>query len=140
MRFRQNVGERRRKCYGIYEKNAEEKSARKRTGRRPGRWVELPLSFAGADADEEDAGEVVDGKTDEIRVIDVESPETEDVTEGVGKGLELRWERDVDSVPTVMVLVPDEVDESSIDWGMGNDDVAAGSGELNDPDISLNLT
>lgn len=48
------------------------------------------MSFAGADADEEDAGEVVDGKTDEIRVIDVESPETEDVTEGVGKGLELR--------------------------------------------------
>lgn len=140
MRFRQNAEERRKKCHCCYEKKAVEKSASKRTGRGPGRWLEPPLSLAGADADEEDAGEVVDGETDEIRVIEVESPETEGVTEGVGKGLELRWGRDVDSVPTVMVLVPDEVDESSIDWGMGNDDVAAGSGLSNDPDISLNLT
>jgi hypothetical protein len=129
--------EERKKCEGCYEKEAEKKSARKRTDRGSGRWLELPLDLAGADADEEDADEVVDG---EIGVIDVENPETEDVTEGVGKGLELGWKRDVDSVPTVMVLVPDEVDGFSMDWGMDFDDVAAGSGELNDPDIPLSLT
>lgn len=78
---------------------------------------------------------------DEIGVIDVESRETEDVTEGAGKVLELGRERDVDSVPTVMVLVLDEVDVCSNDWGgMGIDDVAAASGESNDPHIPLNLT
>jgi hypothetical protein len=45
----------------------------------------------------------------------------------------------VDSVPTVMVLVPDEVGGFSIDWGMEIDDVAAGRGELNDPDIPCSL-
>jgi len=128
--FRQNAEERRKKkCHGCYEKKVEKKSARKRTGRDPGRWLELPLSLAGADTDE-----VVDCETDEIGVIDVESLEREDVAEGVGKG---GWERDVDSVPTVMVLVPDEVDGFLIDWGMEIDDVAAGSGESNDPDIPL---
>jgi len=34
-----------------------------------------------------------------------------------------------------MVLVRDEVDELLIGWGMGTDDVAAGSGESKDPDI-----
>jgi len=120
----------RKKCYGCYEKKKEEKSARKRTGRGLGRWLELPLDLSGIDADE-----VVDNETDEVSVIDVENPEKEDVTEGVGKGLELGRERDVDSVPTVIVLVRDEVDGFLIDWGMGNDDVAAGSGESNDPDI-----
>jgi hypothetical protein len=126
--------EERKKCHRCHEKIKEEKSARKRIGRGPGRWLELPLSLAGADADE-----VADGEVDEIGVIDVENPETEDVTEGVGKGLELEWESDVDSVPTVMVLVPDEVDRFSIDWGMEIDDVAAGNGELNDPDIPRSL-
>jgi len=120
----------RKKCPCYYEKKTEEKSTIKRTGRSPGWWLGLPLSLAGADTDE-----VVDGETDEIGVIEVESLETEDVTEGFGKELELKWERDVDSVPTVRVLVPDEVDGFSIDWGMEIDDVAAGSGELNDPDI-----
>ena len=93
------------------------------------------MDLAGADADE-----VADGETDEIGVIDVENPDTEDVTEDVGKVLELGCERDVDSVPTVMVLVLDETDGFSIDWGMEIDDVAAGSGESNDPDIPLSLT
>lgn len=112
-----------KKCHGGYEKKTEEKSARKRTGRGPGRWLELPLDVADADADEV----VVDGETDDgIDVIDVESREAEVVTEGVvGKR---DCERDVDSVPTVMVLVPTEVDGSLIDWGMEIDDVAAGSG------------
>ena len=69
---------------GFYEKKREEKKARKRTGRGPGRCFEPPLVLAGADADE-----VVDSETDEVCVIDVENPETEDVTEGVDKGLEL---------------------------------------------------
>jgi hypothetical protein len=125
----------RKKCPGCYEKKTEEKSAIKRTGRSPGWWLGLPFNLAGADTDE-----VVDGETDEIGVIEVESLETEDVTEGFGKELELKWERDVDSVPTVMVLVPDEVDRFLIDWGMGIDDVAAGSGELSDPDIPRSLT
>jgi hypothetical protein len=56
--------------------------------------------------------------------------------EGVGEGLDLGVERDVDSVPTVMVLVPDEVD-FPIDWGMEIDDVAASSGDFNEPDIPL---
>ena len=135
MRFRQNAEEKKKECHSCYEKKTEEKSARKSTGRGPGRWLELPLVWAAVDV-----VEVVDGETDEIGVIDVENPETEDVTEGVGKGLELGWGRDVDSVPTVMVLVPDEVGGFLIDWGMGIDDVAASSGELNDPDIPLSLT
>ena len=115
----------RKNCHSCYVKKAEEKSARKRTGRGPGRWLELPLDLTGADEDK-----VVDGETDEIGVVDVESLEAEDVTERVGKGLELvwEWERDVDSVPIVMVLVPDEVDEISIDWGMDIDEVASGNG------------
>jgi len=36
-----------------------------------------------------------------------------------------------------MVLVLDEVDGFLIDSGMETDDVAAASGELNDPDIPL---
>lgn len=39
-----------------------------------------------------------------------------------------------------MVRVPDEVDGFLIDWGMEIDDVAARSGELNDPDIPRSLT
>ena len=38
-----------------------------------------------------------------------------------------------------MVLVRDEVDGFLIDWGMGIDDVATGSGESNDPDIPHSL-
>jgi len=102
MGFRQNAEER----DGCYEKKREEKKARKRTGRGPGRCLELPLELTGADADEV----VVDSEIDDICVIDVENPETEDVTEGVDKGLEVGRERNVDSVPTVMVLVFDEVD------------------------------
>jgi len=123
----------RKKCPECYEKKTGKKSAIKRTGRSPGWWLGLPLSLVGADTDE-----VVDGETDEIGVIEVESLETEDVTEGVGKELELKWERDVESVPTVMVLVPDEVDGFLIEWGMEINDVAAGSGELNDPVIPVN--
>jgi len=82
MGYRQNAKERRKKCHGCYEKKKEEKSARKRTGTRLGRRLELPLDVAGA--------EVVDNEADdEVCVIDVENPETEEVTEGVGKGLEL---------------------------------------------------
>lgn len=76
--------EERKKCHSCYEKKKEEKSARKRTCRGPGRCLELPLDGSSAGANE-----VVDGEADEIGVIDVESPETEDVTEGVRKGLEL---------------------------------------------------
>jgi hypothetical protein len=39
-----------------------------------------------------------------------------------------------------MVLVLDEVGVFVSDWGMEDVDVAAGSGELNDPDIPLSLT
>ena len=124
----------RRKRHGCYEKRKEEKRARKRTGRGLGRWLEHPLDGVVAGADE-----VVDSEADELCVIEVENPETEDVTEGVGKGVELGWEREVDNVPTVMVLVRDEVDGFLIDWGMGIDDVAAGSGESNDPDIPHSL-
>lgn len=125
----------RKKCHRCYEKKKEEKNARKRTGKGAGRCLELPLDVFDADADE-----VVDGEADEIGVVDVESPETEDVTRRVRKGLELGLERDVDSVPTVMVLVPDEVDGFSIDLGIAIGDVAAGRGDLNDPHIPRNLT
>jgi len=81
MGFRQNVEETRKKCHRCYEKKKEEKIARKRTGRGLGKRLELPLDLAGADADD-----VVDSEADEICVVDVENPETEDVTEGVGKG------------------------------------------------------
>jgi hypothetical protein len=86
-----------------------------------------------------DADEVVDGEADEVGVIDVENLETEDVTESVRTGLELGSERDIDSVPTVMVLVPDEVDGSLIDLGIGIGDNAAASGDLNDPHIPRSL-
>lgn len=76
--------EERKKGHRCYEKKKEVKSARKRTGRDPGRCLELPLDESSAGADE-----VVDGEADEIGVIDVESPETEDITEPVRKGLEL---------------------------------------------------
>jgi len=42
-------------------------------------------------------------------------------------------------VPTVVEAVPDGVDGFFIDWGMGIEEVAAGSGEANDPDIPLSL-
>ena len=136
MRSRQNAEEEeRKKEMARYEKKKEEKSARKRTGRGPGRCLELPLELAGADADE-----VVDSEADETGVIDVESLEAESVVEGVGKRLELASGRDVDSVPTVMVLVLDGEDGFVIDLGMAIDDVAASSGESNDPVIPRSLT
>jgi len=72
-----------KKCHGCYEKKKEEKSARKRTGARLGRWLEPPLELAGV--------EVVDSEADEVCVVvvDVENPEVEEVTEGVGKVLKL---------------------------------------------------
>jgi len=72
--------------------------------------------------------------------VDVESLEIVDgvaVVVGATKRLELG--RDVESVPTVTVCVPDEVDGFVSDAGMGIDDVAAGSGESNDPDIPASL-
>ena len=39
-----------------------------------------------------------------------------------------------------MVLVGDGVEGFLIDWGMGTVDVAAASGESNDPDIPRSLT
>ena len=131
------------KSHGCYEKRAKERSTRKRTGRGPGRWLGLPLVLAGADAVEE----VVDIGAD---VVDVRSPDVngaeevagrEDVGgEDVGEGLELGRKREGDRVPIVMVVVfDDEADGLSRDLGMGIDDVAEGSGELNDPDIPLSL-
>lgn len=117
-----NAGSGRRKRHGCYEKRKEEKRARKRISRGLGRWLEHPFDVVVAGADE-----VVDSEVDEICVIDVENPETEDVTDGFGKGVELVSRGEVDSVPTVMVLVRDEVGGFLIDWGMGSDDVAAGS-------------
>jgi len=135
-----NIEERRKSFNGCYENKAEEKIARKRAVRGPGRWLALPLDWvalvelvAGSEAvfDFEIGVEV------ESSLGEVEDSIAEVV--GASKELELGWERDVDSVPTVIVGVTDEVDEFSIDLGMGIDAVAEGNGELNDPDIPVSV-
>lgn len=132
------------KSNGGYEKKAEEEIAKKRTNRGTGRWLGLPLAPLALDVGANE--EVVDVKIGvevEAGIVDVESLEMDVRVDGVAavadasKGLDR--ERDVASVPTVMVRVPDEVDESVSDSGMGIDDIAAGSGELNDPDIPVRL-
>jgi len=105
------------------------KSARRRAGRDLGWWFELPLVVVGAEAEED-----VDIET---AVCDLENPEV-DLTEDVGRELEVERGGDLERVPIVAVFVLDGVGWSLSDWGMGIEDVAAGSGESNDPDISLN--
>jgi hypothetical protein len=104
----------------------------KRAGRGPGRWRGLPLALV---ADFEGEGVVEEVK---VCACDVENPEVTDTEEDAGR-LELERGRDVDKVPTVAVAVPDGVGRFFIDWGMEIGEVAAGSGEANDPDILLSL-
>lgn len=112
------------------------KSAMKRTGRGPGRRRGLPLFLFLAVADAEK--EVVEEEV-KVGACDVENPEVTG-TEEDARRLGLERGRDVDKLPTVAVAVPDGVDKFFIDWGMGIEEIAAGSGEVNDPDISLSLT
>jgi hypothetical protein len=91
----------------------------------------LDLELAVADAEEE---EEVDNF--ETAGLDVENPELDVKEVDVGGRLE-ESVCDVDKVPTVAVLVLDRIDGVWIDWGTGIEDVAAGSGELNDPLIPV---
>jgi len=135
----------RKKCNGRYEKKAEEDNARQRRNRDPGRRLALPLAPAALGAG---VGEVVDVEVDvevEEGIVAVDSLELSETADGVavvvgaGKELGRGRETDVDSVPTVTVCVSDEVDEFEDEVGMGIDEVAAASGESNDPDIPVRL-
>jgi len=121
-----------KKNHGCHEKKTEEKSASKRTGRGAERWLELPLDLELAVADAEEEVDNI-----ETAGLDVENPELDVKEVDVGGRPEVGGERDGDKVPTVSVLVPDRIDGVWIDWGMGIEDVAAGSGELNDPVIPV---
>ena len=119
------------KCNGGYKRKKAEEIARKRRDRG---WLAARLAPAALG---EGASEVVDvevGVEVKVGFIDVESLETEVVGVAVVIGAS------VDSVPTVTVRVPDEVDEVARDFGMGIDDIAAASGEAKDPDIPVRLT